>query len=228
MNFNILKWAAGVLIAGQLFFLAVDRIYGKGIELESFNPTYITYATVEESTTETEELRVQVSFKATLFSSVKLGYNQRFRWEIYESSAPIHDIDFNPSVFIESKHFDAGYEHESNGLDLEESRSWERLFIVNKYKHDMFFLNIKAWHPFFLNENNGIIDYQGKGEFQGGVDTGKIKLSGTFRINFSKIEASYNLGDFYIYTQVFNGFGPQIIEFDQERHINMVGVALTN
>lgn len=211
-----------------IFFSGASTIYG--INIDGYESTYLAYT--RGFSVDAPELRSQISFSTTLFGVVNASYTQRFRWEINESSAPIRDFDFNPSLYAELKEKEVlvrfGYEHESNGQDEERSRSWERVFLMKKISSAGMFFSMKGWIPFFLHENNGIVDYQGKGEASVGYDNGKVKVSLTSRVKSSRVEASYNVGDFYIYLQSFNGFGPQIIEFDKDNHLNMIGIAITN
>ena len=79
----------------------------------------------------------QISFKARLAEGIPLylGYSQLMMWDIFNSSAPMRDINFNPEMFYRfqlgpderPRWLDFGiFEHESNGLNGNDSRSWNR------------------------------------------------------------------------------------------------------
>jgi outer membrane phospholipase A len=83
--------------------------------------------------------KIQLSFKARPANGLPLyfGYTQLMMWDIYKSSAPMRDINFNPEVFYRLtlgdpkslRWLDLGpFEHESNGVDGNKSRSWNRTY----------------------------------------------------------------------------------------------------
>ena len=63
-------------------------------------------------------------------------YTQKTFWNVFQKSLPMHDMNFNPGIgfghFIvhHDKYIGKGYliyEHESNGRDSTQSRSWNRI-----------------------------------------------------------------------------------------------------
>jgi phospholipase A1 len=103
--------------------------------VERFSAYKPTYGIVGKN-----DAKIQISLKARPANGVPLyfGYTQLMMWDIYKSSAPMRDINFNPEVFYrlnlgelkDLRWLDIGpFEHESNGLDGERSRSWNRTYV---------------------------------------------------------------------------------------------------
>lgn len=73
-----------------------------------------------------------------------LTYTQKSFWDIYAESSPFGDSNYNPGIGLgryitkDNKLIGAGLiqiEHESNGRDGDDSRSWNRLSGSIKYFH---------------------------------------------------------------------------------------------
>jgi phospholipase A1 len=140
------------------------------------------------------EVKFQLSFKLDLWPnqtnhSVYFGYTQKSLWNLYDSSSPFVDSNYNPELFygyfkrygdvvwrpgritgfIDSARI--GVEHESNGRDGLESRAWNRIYgdiDAGAYLGTDHYLTgeLKAWAPpFFVDDNNtDITDYLGYGK----------------------------------------------------------------
>ena len=97
--------------------------------------------------------------KATLpFNSyLYLFYTQKVFWNVLESSMPMTDLNFNPGIgitkpiFIKNRFIGTAgiiLEHESNGRDSIQSRSWERISFVGSVMVDPnFVVSAKFWIP---------------------------------------------------------------------------------
>jgi phospholipase A1 len=70
---------------------------------------------------------------------VNFGYTQKSRWKLYDASAPFEENNYNPEIYYSYNTRDLfglgpldwvtmGFEHESNGEDDDESRSWNRIY----------------------------------------------------------------------------------------------------
>jgi outer membrane phospholipase A len=140
------------------------------------------------------EVKFQFSLKFDLWPnrsrhSVFFGYTQKSLWNLYDSSSPFVDSNYNPeffygyfkrygdvvwvpgqvTFFVES--FRAGVEHESNGRDGLDSRGWNRVYgYVNTgaYFGSDYYATfaLKGWLPPFLVDtyNPDIVSYRGYGE----------------------------------------------------------------
>jgi len=102
--------------------------------------------------------RFQLSFKYRLFdrglgwggeqpwlTGFYFGYTQASLWNLSSDSKPFRDTSYRPSLFWAWKRTDdktwidglrAGYEHESNGKDFEQSRSIDTVFARPEWRWD--------------------------------------------------------------------------------------------
>lgn len=71
--------------------------------------------------------KVQFSFKVQVLRNFPLifGYSQLMLWDLFETSLPFRDINFNPEVYYRLPYaIDLGIDHESNGKAGLDSRAW--------------------------------------------------------------------------------------------------------
>lgn len=154
-------------------FAYVDEGTPPIVKISAYKPTYFLVGKYEG--------KVQFSFKARPAEAIPLyfGYTQLMMWDIYKSSAPMRDINFNPEVFYrfvlgeerELRWLDIGiFEHESNGLNGDGSRSWNRTYA--RFSDAISFdgspakvqWSVKAWVPYSC-ETERCSRYRGLGEF---------------------------------------------------------------
>lgn len=98
------------------------------------------------------------------------AFSQRSFWSLYDSgrSRPFRETVFNPEVFYRwiPKRvkrqliwgFDGGYEHESNGQDVPQSRSWDRLYIAPFMERGRTAVQAKIWYRIPENRNKDADD----------------------------------------------------------------------
>lgn len=129
------------------------------------------------------DIKYQVSFKqiitrATLplNSYLFITYTQKAFWNIYKKSSPFAETNFNPSIGLAKPVFNKNdkivglaelkMEHESNGRDSLDSRSWNRFTLgYSTPVGNNGMLTVKGWLPFAYKESNpDILDYVGLGE----------------------------------------------------------------
>lgn len=117
---------------------------------------------------------------------VKFGYSQRSWWDISESSAPFKEHNYNPEIFWDFTEalarpssrtrlhiFDyAGVEHQSNGLDSKDSRSWDRVYAQRELRFsEVWAWTFKYWHILNAGDfNDNIQDYLGQAEITTHID----------------------------------------------------------
>jgi len=139
-------------------------------------------ATNQPISKEFSDIKYQISFKQMLtkntlpFNSyLFITYTQKAFWDIYQSSGPFGEIDFNPAAGLGKPIFkdnrligllEFKMEHESNGKDSTDSRNWNRFSLTyNTALSKKMILSVEGWIPFSYNENNpDILDYVGLGE----------------------------------------------------------------
>lgn len=135
----------------------------------------------------------------TALAPLKFGYSQRSWWDIAESSAPFKEHNYNPELFWDFTEalarpsstprlhlFDiAGFEHQSNGLDGIQSRSWDRVYAQREFSlSEMFSWTVKFWSVMKEGEfNEDITDYLGNAEI-----TTHIDLNNWANINIKTIK----------------------------------------
>lgn len=130
-------------------------------------------------------VKFQVSIQQKLTKSTLPGgtylylyYTQKVFWNVLEKSLPITDFNFNPGIGVAKPLFNKNryigklsfqIEHESNGRDSIQSRSWNKIsFGGNILLTNQWLVHAKFWIPIVDGENNkDILKY--KGIFQVGT-----------------------------------------------------------
>lgn len=127
----------------------------------------------------TADALFQISIRHRLTKSILpfnsflyLTYTQKSFWNIYSSSSPFRDTNYNPGIGVGKYIIHNGkfigtlflsLEHESNGKDGDASRSWNFISISGKYfinKH--FSLGHRLWIPYVDGgENKDLLNYKG-------------------------------------------------------------------
>ncbi|MFL5312806.1 MAG: phospholipase A [Myxococcales bacterium] len=139
---------------------------------------YFTTGYTRDQRGEKNQVSFQVSVKFNLTPawarcSVFFGYTQRSFWDLWSSSSPFEDNNYNPEIFFGYRAHDfasthwkpkqgwqlfhayAGVEHESNGLSGPSSRGWNHAFASTRLGNYGFAcpscyvaFTAKAWLPF--------------------------------------------------------------------------------
>lgn len=130
------------------------------------------------------DIMFQLSFKYQMFhpeangrlnflAPLHVGYTQKAWWDVGEDSAPFAELNYNPEVFWDfSDHAlgnfsfrnRLGIEHQSNGRDGPQSRSWNKVYwkCGLQSANDQFSIDLKLWDPVDVGEENiDITDYLG-------------------------------------------------------------------
>lgn len=167
-----------------------------------------------------------------------LFYTQKCFWNILEESMPMTDLNFNPGVGLTKPLFyNERYigkltfliEHESNGRDGLDSRSWNRVAVAgNIFVNNNLMVHGKVWVPIVDSDNNrGISRYAGWGQFGaqmlsnnrrfiGGLTL--VKRAG-WNLNCNVVvDLAYRIfkGDNqYLYLQFYNGYGEGLLEYNR-------------
>lgn len=203
-----------------------------------------------------DEAMFQISFKQRLLDTdLYFAYSQRSFWQVYdaERSRPFRETDYNPEFFYRYKPndrgnvfgFDVGAEHESNGQNIPQSRSWNRLYGAGYWEGQQTLAYLKLWYRLpedddrapddpKRDDNPDILDYYGYGELQlqrnlRGWRRHRISLlarmnpgtgKGAINLNYSAPFGSYAFWNVY----VWQGYGESLIDYDRE--VLRVGVGL--
>ena len=181
------------------------------------------------------------------------AYTQKAAWQAYnsDSSAPFRETNHEPELFVavdlhpeigsvKPKYVAFGFNHQSNGRNEGESRSWNRLFVELFYEIDNTVISIKPWYR--LSENNenddnpNIEKYYGYGELNAVHVINEYSIDLMLRNNLrSKNRGALQLGFAFPlwgksqgYVQYFNGYGQSLIEYNKHTKSIGFGVILTN
>ena len=203
------------------------------------------------------DARFQLSFNYRLFSpegpvvglapflkGLYFGYTQNSFWDLGEDSKPFRDTSYRPSLFWQGKvegpkwlpqTWKAGYEHESNGKEDEDSRSIDTLFFEPRWQHEFADGSVASFNPrirAYLDkeENPDIQHYRGYvnwGAQYGWNDGWKFSLNylqGTAGYATAQVDASYPLGTevfsnigSFIHFQYFTGYGETLLNYDERK-----------
>ncbi|TVZ26385.1 phospholipase A1 [Gillisia sp. Hel_I_86] len=203
------------------------------------------------------DIKYQISFKqlvsrATLplNSYLFLTYSQKAFWNVYSLSSPFEEINFNPGIGLGKPVFNKeGYifglaelkfEHESNGRDSLDSRSWNRItgaFHTPIGRRTL--LSVKAWAPIAYKENHpDILDYVGLGEIK--VEQTIIRnrliadltvrkgLEGWKGAASSRLlyKLFNNSGNQYLMLEWFVGYAESLIDYDKYTSMVRLGYVI--
>ena len=212
-----------------------------------YKDTYFVGGTVlgGKPTIHNSDVKFQISFQQRLTKSVLpwhsylyLFYTQKAMWNVLERSLPFHDLNFNPGIgisrFIILKNRLVGkatliVEHESNGKDGIESRSWNKISLAAEaYISPQLMAHAKFWIPIIDGEyNRDILKYSGISQagFQAISNDNKWVLDMTmvkrqgWNLNFNTIvQLGYrinNNSNQFIMLQYYNGYGETMLDYNQ-------------
>ena len=231
-----------------------DRHYYFGIYKDNY---FIFGPPVNEKPTKKNtNIKFQISIAQKLTKStlpwgtyLYLFYTQKVFWNVLENSMPMTDLNFNPGIglnkplFIKDRfvgQLSLVLEHESNGRDGDESRSWNKLtFGGNIMVDPNFVVGAKFWIPIIDGVNNkDILKY--KGIYQVGwqwqstnrkfaMSVGLTRRAkGLFNYN-TTIEAAYRFStesNQYLFMQFYNGYGEGLLDYKVYQSHIRVGIVI--
>lgn len=181
---------------------------------------------------------------APFLKGLYFGYTQNSFWDLGGDSKPFLDTSYRPSLFWQGKMegrawlpqtWKAGYEHESNGKEEEESRSIDTLFFEPKWQKEFTDGYVLSFNPRIRayldkDENPDIHRYRGYVNWAmqyGKDDSWKFTanyLQGTAGYASAQIDASYPLGTevfsnigSFIHFQYFTGYGETLLNYDSRK-----------
>lgn len=223
-----------------------------------FKDNYFTVGTVvgKKPTRENSDVKFQISIaqritKTTLpwNSFLFLMYTQKTLWNVFEESLPMRDMNFNPGLgwcipfFSKGRYagkFTLLLEHESNGRDGEDSRSWNKISFSGSTVIDRWLMvHAKFWIPIIDGMNNkDILRYSGI--FQGGYQVMTpdkkfgfslmlVKRMG-WNLNFNTIvEFNWRVhkkANEFFFAQYYNGYGENLLDYNRFRSRLRVGLVI--
>ena len=151
-------------------------------------------------------------FKRNYFP-LYMAYTQKSFWNVGIPSAPFEENNYNPEMFLDYQvkgsgiyldHVVIGGEHESNGRDGAESRSWNRLYLLLSFgieakegleekgvlRKEKYSTYLKIWEAYgeedqddylkSIGRNETFLDYAGRGEV--GFSIRELPIISYFRV----------------------------------------------
>ena len=209
----------------------------------------------EKITSRNSDVKFQISVSQRLTKSklpfdsyLFLQYTQKAFWNVFQASLPMRDLNFNPGIGLghliirKNKYIGKAYvmvEHESNGRDSIKNRSWNKLtlgaaVLLNKNWEVQF----KGWIPVIDGkENDDILKYNGIFQVAANYRTDNRRLNLglllTKRLTWfsfnTQVELSYkfnNNENQYFFVQYYNGYGENLLEYNQFKSILRVGFVI--
>lgn len=201
-------------------------------------------------------VKFQISIAQRLTKSVLpfgtylyLFYSQKCFWNVLEKSLPMTDLNFNPGIGLTKPLYVKDrfigkltlmLEHESNGRDSIQSRSWNKISLAGNIMIDKcLMVHGKVWIPIIDGQNNkDILHYCGI--YQTGVQvftpnrrfSGSVimtrRLGGFFDYNVA-IELSYRIfkrDNQFLFLQYYNGYGEGLLAYKEHHNQLRFGIVI--
>ncbi len=237
---------------------SIRQAFDNGPYFGLYKDNYFIFGTSvgPRPTRENTNIKFQISIAQRLTkSTLPLGtylflfYSQKCFWNVLEESFPMTDLNFNPGIgltkplFVKNRYvgkLSLVAEHESNGRDGVESRSWNRLSLSGSIMIDpMMTVHGKFWLPFIDGQNNkDLLDYYGiyqiGASFQNpnnrfGLSVILTKRRG-WRLNYNTIvEFSYRIfkrDNQSLFVQYYNGYGEGLLAYKELHSSLRVGIVI--
>ena len=165
----------GINVDERAIIKLMHRMHSFGIYKDTYFVTGVPLN--QQITRNTADAVFQLSIRQRLTKSILpfnsflyLTYTQKSFWDIYRESSPFRDNNYNPGIgigkyIIEKNRLRGGllvaFEHESNGREDKESRSWNYISINGKYFINMLLsIGFKVWIPYVDGgENKDLLEY---------------------------------------------------------------------
>lgn len=242
----------------KLFADSLRQEFDRGPYFSLYKDNYFTVGTAlgSKPTGMNSDVKFQISISQRLTKSTLpwgtylfLAYTQKCFWNVFQKSMPMRDLNFNPGIGISKPLFSKDryvgkvtlmIEHESNGRDSIQSRSWNKISLgANIVIDDRIMVHGKIWIPIIDGGNNkDILRYCGI--FQSGVmlttpdkrfgwNIMLVKRQG-WNLNFNTImEFNWKLtkkGNQYLFLQYYNGYGENLLDYNKFHNRLRIGFVI--
>ncbi|MBD5235273.1 MAG: phospholipase A [Barnesiella sp.] len=237
---------------------SVRREFDKGPYFGLYKDNYFIFGPTigQKITRENTNAKFQVSIAQKLTKStlpwntyLYLFYTQKVFWNVLEESLPMTDLNFNPGIgiakplFVKNRYIGKltfQIEHESNGRDSIQSRSWNRItFGANIIVDANLSVHGKVWIPIIDGQNNkDILDYCGiyqvgtsylSNSKRWAASLVLVKRRG-FNLNYNTIfELGWKLSNNsnqYLFLQYYNGYGEGLLDYNKFHSQLRVGICI--
>lgn len=264
---SVLFLCASLLAYAQITTLPQQRAYDadsirreldRGPYFTLYKDNYFVAGTSigSKPTNTNSDVKFQISIAQRLTKStlpfntyLYLFYSQKCMWNVFEESMPMRDLNFNPGIglakylFVKDRYIGKVsliIEHESNGRDGAESRSWNKISLAGNILIDPnFMVHSKVWIPIIDGSNNkDILDYSGIYQMgmtmtspnkRFGFALTLIKRRG-WNLNYNSIwEINYRLfkgENQYLFLQYYNGYGENLLDYNKFHSRLRLGIVI--
>ena len=198
-------------------------------------------------------VKYQLSIQQHLCKNLHFGYTQKSLWSVTAPSLPFRETNYNPEFFLDYTDLGAGiwrwgkiglFEHESNGRDGPDSRSWNRIYweprmvIDDPAKLPLDFktlvVALKWWYAYSSTENADIRDYQGNNELsitlnQHWAQWAFIARKGR-RLEYGNVQMDINfhfLANMDLFFQFWDGYGESLVDYNRSSTRYGFGIAIS-
>lgn len=237
---------------------SIRRAFDEGPYFSLYKDNYFIFGTAigEKATCKNTNVKFQISIAQKLTKSVLpwntylyLFYTQKVFWNVLEDSMPMTDLNFNPGIGLAKPLFwhnryigkvNLIIEHESNGRDGDESRSWNKVSLGGSILIDpKLMVHAKVWIPIIDGVNNkDILKYCGI--YQSGISylsPNKRFGASVFTVRRKSWKPNYNTtvefyyrilskDNQYIFAQYYNGYGEGLLDYKQFHSQFRVGIVI--
>lgn len=237
---------------------SIRRAFDDGPYFGLYKDNYFVFGPPvgQKITKENTNIKFQISVAQRLTRSVLpwgtylfLFYTQKCFWNVLENSMPMTDLNFNPGIGLTKPLFlrdrfvgklNFIIEHESNGRDGIESRSWNRISFGGSIMIDpRITVHGKFWIPIIDGENNrDILDYCGiyqvgtsflSSNSRFGVSVILTKRRG-WKMDYNTVlEFCYRIfprDNQYIFAQYYNGYGEGLLAYKEFHSQLRIGIVI--
>ncbi len=244
--------------SGPLDADSIRRALDNGPYFSLYKDNYFTMGTTvnQKPSRTNSDVKFQVSIAQRLTKSTLpfntylfLFYTQKCMWNVFEKSMPMRDLNFNPGIglakhlFVKNRYvgkLTLLVEHESNGRDGADSRSWNKISLAcNVFIDPNFMIHGKAWIPIVDGQNNkDILDYCGIYQTgftyttpnkRFGFALTLVKRRG-WNLNYNSIwEINYRLfkkENQFLFLQYYNGYGENLLDYNKFHSRLRVGIVI--
>lgn len=209
----------------------------------------------KEPTVKNSDVKFQLSIQQRLTKSnlpfdtyMFIQYTQKAFWNVLQESMPMREMNYNPGIGLghliiyKNNYIGKGYlmiEHESNGKDSLDSRSWNKVTLgVSIMVNRNWETQMKIWAPIVDSGNNrDILKYNGLVQLGATFRTDNKRLNASVlftkrnsKMSFNtQMELSYKFNDRdnqYIFLQYYNGYGENLLEYNQYKSMIRLGFVI--
>lgn len=222
---------------------------------QSENPDY---SATEPTEYNQLEAKFQLSFKTKVFQGMFwdkgdlwIGYTQKAHWQVYNVniSRAFRELNYEPELifkypidmkFLGGRFKSVGvmFNHQSNGGNLPNSRSWNRIIFHLGYEWDRWIVTLQPWIRLSDtdDENPLITNYIGNGEINVAYSYKRHQFYSIITHPFDRwqggsIQLNYVFpikGNLRGHAQLFEGYGETLIDYNHKQTTFGLGVSFAN